>query len=216
MKFLDYLKIIIHSFFSPKLYKYIYNSWNGNIFAYYFILSFVISLPIFIEKLYIFSQIDPGKISSNQELTGINKNLHHLWQEFPTIMIKDGQMSTIDGSKKAISNSQGGASIIFDPEQKLLGTLPHDTNPELVNFGKYGIFFRSTSQGDGTFIEYKDLPFFSEPGPVNIDKNFILNALSTIKEKSIFNFVLFYTGPLSNFSYVAPLFQFDLWRRSRW
>jgi len=185
MKFFDYLKIISHSFYSSNLYKYIYNSWNGNIFAYYFILSFIISLPISAEKLYIFSQIEPEKIASGQEQAGLNKNLHYLWQQFPTIIIQGGQMKTKDGGKNVINNSQGVAMILFDPEQKLIGTLPVDTNPELVNFGKYGIFFRSISQGGGNFIEYKDLPFFSEQDSVMIDQSSILTILIALKKNSL-------------------------------
>ena len=54
------------------------------------------------------------------------------------------------------------------------------------------------------------------PTPIKTDKSRLnVRIVLLILRDYPFNFVLFYTGPLSNFSNVAPLFQFDLWRRSR-
>lgn len=194
MKFIDYLKIIIHSFYSSKLYKYIYNSWNGNIFAYYFILSFFLCLPPFIEKFYIFSQINPEAISSEQEQTGLNQGLQFIWQQIPPLIIRNGELEYKEDSKKIINSPQGTPLIVFDQDQKLKDSLPADAHPELLNFGKYGIFIRPLNQGNGSFIEYKDIPLFQGTEQVEVDKYSLLSVIKAVKEKFMLISFLFALG----------------------
>jgi len=185
MKLIDYLKIIIHCFYSKKLYNYIYSSWNGNIFAYYFILSIIMCLPICLEKVAIFSQVDIDKIVSAEETTGTNYNLRFILDQVPSVIIKNSEMQTIDEAKHVIKNVQGLPIIAFDPQQKLMGNLDIENNPELVNLGKYGIFIRNINKGDGNFIAYNALPFFSETAEYNLNKKTVIQIARTFKENII-------------------------------
>ena len=186
MKLIDYLKIILHSFYSKKLYKYIFNSWNGNILIYYFILSIIICLPICAEKLFFCSQIDIEAIVNQQDsLTGINKEIRTLIDQFPALEFDKDEMQTVDGETHKILNSNGDVTIFFDPTLKARGNLDNQQMQAPVIFAKYGVFWSKES-----FMEYGSLPYF-KAGIVNIDSQDLLNLLLGLKD-TLWHFGLIY------------------------
>jgi hypothetical protein len=181
MKLLDYLKIIYHCFFSRKLYRYVFSSWKGNILLYLLISSFLIAIIPAYSFVAVQFKIDVREIAAEKPSDSFNANIATIIEQLPELVFYEGQVSFKDSNNQQaviIRDKEGQEIITIDPEDQIKSSTTHGKKMSKYIFHKkYIEIFNEDGQINTMYYD----SFFSPSEKININKEYILNALSMIE-----------------------------------